>query len=247
MAKPAAPATRAEPQRKKLLTSGRLFFVLTCVVLYYGWATQTERYITPKRGIGYALGIIGGSLMLLLLVYSLRKRWHWLRFLGSTPSWFRFHMVLGILGPLCILYHSNFMTGATNSNVALFAMLTVAGSGLAGRYIYAHIHHGLYGHKLQLGELRAGAEGLRNASGGISFLPELVTRLESAEQRVLRAGPRLSILGFAKPTGGRGCGAARALAAAPLYPPVIARQRAQVGGRRDGAEASATERPCLCR
>jgi hypothetical protein len=198
--KPAAPATRAEPQRKKLLTSGRLFFVLTCVVLYYGWATQTERYITPKRGIGYALGIIGGSLMLLLLVYSLRKRWHWLRFLGSTPSWFRFHMVLGILGPLCILYHSNFMTGATNSNVALFAMLTVAGSGLAGRYIYAHIHHGLYGHKLQLGELRAGAEGLRSASGGISFLPELVTRLESAEQRVLRAGPRLSVLGFAKPT-----------------------------------------------
>jgi hypothetical protein len=199
VAKPAAPATRAEPQRKKLLTSGRLFFVLTCVVLYYGWATQTERYITPKRGIGYALGIIGGSLMLLLLVYSLRKRWHWLRFLGSTPSWFRFHMVLGILGPLCILYHSNFMTGATNSNVALFAMLTVAGSGLAGRYIYAHIHHGLYGHKLQLGELRAGAEGLRNASGGISFLPELVTRLEGAEKRVLRAGPRLSVLGFAKP------------------------------------------------
>ena len=102
-------------------------------------------------------GIIGGSLMLLLLLYSLRKRWSWLRFLGPTPSWFRAHMVLGILGPLCILYHSNFSTGATNSNVALFCMLTVAGSGLVGRYIYAHIHHGLYGRKLQLGRAaRAG-------------------------------------------------------------------------------------------
>jgi len=200
----AAPAVASpiEPdpqQRKGLLSTGRLFFVLVCALLYFGWSTQTERYINPNRGVGYALGIIGGSLMLLLLVYSLRKRWTWLSFLGSTPAWFRFHMVLGIAGPLCILYHSNFATGATNSNVALFSMLTVAGSGLIGRYIYVHIHHGLYGRKLELGELRAGAEGLRSLSGGISFLPELVTRIESAEQRLLKAGPHLSFLGFAKP------------------------------------------------
>jgi len=40
---------------------------------------------------------------------------------------------------------------------------------------------------------------LRSLSGGISFLPELVTRIESAEQRLLKAGPHLSFLGFAKP------------------------------------------------
>jgi hypothetical protein len=198
----AAPAVAlpAEPEpRRRVLTSGRLFFVLVSVLLYLGWSTQTERYINPNRGLGYALGIIGGSLMLLLLVYSLRKRWTWLAFLGSTPGWFRFHMVLGIAGPVCILYHSNFGTGATNSNVALFSMLTVAGSGLIGRYIYAHIHHGLYGRKLELGELRAGADGLRSLSGRISFLPELVTRIDTAEQRLLKAGPHLSFLGFAKP------------------------------------------------
>jgi hypothetical protein len=198
----AAPAVAlpAEPEpRRRLLTSGRLFFVLVSVLLYLGWSTQTERYISPNRGLGYALGIIGGSLMLVLLVYSLRKRWTWLAFLGSTPAWFRFHMVLGIAGPVCILYHSNFATGATNSNVALFSMLTVAGSGLIGRYIYAHIHHGLYGRKLELGELRAGADGLRSLSGRISFLPELVTRIDTAEQRLLKAGPHLSFLGFAKP------------------------------------------------
>ena len=195
----ASPIEPEPQQRKGLLSTGRLFFVLVTALLYLGWSTQTERYINPNRGVGYALGIIGGSLMLLLLVYSLRKRWNWLSFLGSTPGWFRFHMVLGIAGPLCILYHSNFATGATNSNVALFSMLTVAVSGLIGRYIYVHIHHGLYGRKLELGELRAGAEGLRNLSGGISFLPELVTRIESAEQRLLKAGPHLSFLGFAKP------------------------------------------------
>jgi hypothetical protein len=198
----AAPAMAARPEpapRWKLITTGRLFFVLVTVMLYYGWTTQTERYINPYRGLGYALGIIGGSLMLVLLAYSLRKRWAWLEFLGSTPSWFRFHMVLGIAGPLAILYHCNFSTGATNSNVALFSMLTVAGSGLIGRYIYGHVHNGLYGRKLELGELRVGAETLQSLSGRISFVPDLVTRIESAEQRVLQAGPKLSVLGFARP------------------------------------------------
>ena len=77
-------------------------------------------------------------------------------------------------------------------------MLTVAGSGLIGRYIYAHIHHGLYGRKLELGELRESAENL-HGQAGISFLPELAARLDAAEQQVLQAGARLSLLGFFKP------------------------------------------------
>ena len=190
----------SEPREKRrVITAGRLFFVAVAVALYLGWHMPTERYITPKRGLGYALGIIGGSLMLLLLVYSLRKRISWLRFLGPTPSWFRFHMVLGVLGPLCILYHANFSTGATNSNVALFCMLIVATSGLAGRYIYARIHHGLYGRKLELAELQAGAAGLRALSSNISFLPELVNRIEVAEQRLLRCAPSGALFGLVKP------------------------------------------------
>jgi hypothetical protein len=176
-----------------------VFFAVSALLLGVGFTTQTERYISPTRGFGYALGIIGGSLMLLLLVYSLRKRWSWLGFLGSTPAWFRFHMVLGILGPLCILYHSNFSTGATNSNVALFAMLAVAGSGFIGRYFYAHVHYGLYGRKLELGDLRAGADNLRGLSGNMSFLPELIGRIEASERRVLDTGPHLALLGFLKP------------------------------------------------
>ena len=196
----ARPVARAEPLKStRLISWNRVGFISLVVVLYLGWSMPTERYITPTRGFGYALGIIGGSLMLLLLVYSARKHFSWLRFLGPTPSWFRFHMVLGIVGPLCILFHSNFKTGAANSNVALFCMLTVAGSGFIGRYLYAHIHYGLYGRKLELGELQASASGLRELSRSVSFLPDLVERLEAAEQRLLACGPRLSLLGFLKP------------------------------------------------
>jgi hypothetical protein len=195
---PPAGPLRAK-QRKRLLSPGRIFFVIVTVLLCLGWYLPTEPYITPKRGLGYALGIAGGSLMLLLFLYSVRKRIRWLWIPGPTAAWFRFHMVLGILGPMCILYHSNFALGAPNSNVALFCMLTVAGSGLTGRYIYARIHHGLYGSKLTLRELQAGADRVRALPDTISFLPELVSRLETLEKRVLGAGPHLPVLGFVKP------------------------------------------------
>ena len=196
---PQPPKPQAQAERRPLLTFDRVFFAIAVLLIVIGLKFPTERYLTPTRGVGYALGIIGGSLMLLLLVYSLRKRWEWLRFLGSTPAWFRFHMVLGVLGPLCILYHSNFSTGATNSNVALFTMLAVAGSGVVGRYFYAHVHYGLYGRKLELDDVRAGADSLRRLAGSVSFLPELVGRIEAAEQRLLSAGPQLALLGFARP------------------------------------------------
>lgn len=196
--RPAVAQTNS-PARRRSDNVTRVFAILATLALVLGWWLPTERYITPERGIGYSLGIIGGSSMLLLLLYSARKRVRWLQFLGPVARWFRGHMVLGIVGPLCILYHSNFSLGATNSNVALWSMLTVAGSGLVGRYIYARIHHGLYGRKLSLKELQDGVEGLRAAGNSINFLPELVPRLEECEKTLLASGPRQPVLGFAKP------------------------------------------------
>ena len=195
------PATKTKTMTKKnlLQTPRGIFSVVAAAALILGWILPTHRYITPQRGVGYWLGIVGGSMMLILLLYSGVKRVHWFKFLGPVLGWFRFHMVLGILGPLCILYHCNFGLGAANSNVAFFCMVTVAGSGLIGRYLYAHIHQGLYGRKLSLEELQAGADGLRTLNASISFLPELVGRLETLEKRLLAVGPHAPLLGFLKP------------------------------------------------
>lgn len=193
------PISSPEQAKSRRVTPAGIFAVLAFVALVMGWYFPLQRYITPERGIGYALGITGASLMLLLLLYSARKHFRWLAFLGPVARWFRFHMILGILGPLCILYHSNFSLGAVNSNVALLCMLTVAGSGLIGRYIYSRIHLGLYGRKLSMGELRDSADGLRALSGTIGFLPQLVIKLEVCERKLLATGPSLPVLGFAKP------------------------------------------------
>ena len=185
--------------RRRWITPVRVFFAACALVIYLGWRLPTERYITPDTGLGYILGIVGGSLMLLLLLYSARKRFRWLKFMGSLSKWFEVHMAFGVLGPICILYHSNFSLGATNSNVALFCMLTVASSGLVGRYFYSHIHYGLYGRKMSLGELQQNAERLRTLQGTIAFLPELVNRLEQQEAKLLASGTRVPVLGLAKP------------------------------------------------
>ena len=124
-------------------------------------------------------------MMLLLLLYPLRKRIKMLRFLGSTSHWFRAHMILGLLGPLLVLYHSNFQLGSFNSRVALYCMLLVAGSGIVGRHIYAHIHRGLYGRKSNLVELRDDlTQSLENSHGLAMLLPNLTAKLETLAAEV---------------------------------------------------------------
>ncbi len=135
-------------------TSTWLFAIAVIAALIFGWQHRGEYYLTAEHGIGYALGIIGGSMMLLLLLYPLRKR---LSFMGRwlpLRLWFRIHMLLGVIGPLCILYHCNFQLGAANSNIALFCMGLMVGSGLIGRFIYIKIHYGLYGQRATLQELQ---------------------------------------------------------------------------------------------
>ncbi|MBA3582843.1 MAG: hypothetical protein H0W44_10390 [Gammaproteobacteria bacterium] len=130
-----------------------IFAIVVLSALYIGWQNRDEYYIHAEYGLGYALGIIGLTTMILLLLYPLRKRWSVIRDWGQVKYWFRIHMIMGILGPTAIIFHTNFHVGSTNSMVALTSMLLVVGSGLVGRYIYRKIHHGLYGRKITLKEL----------------------------------------------------------------------------------------------
>jgi len=134
----------------------RTNFFMICVtaVVLSGWTRREDNYISAETGAGYILGIIGGSLMLILLLYPISKRSKFLSRLIPLRYWFGIHMFLGIVGPVMILFHSNFQLGSLNSSIALFSMLLVAISGLVGRYIYTHIHHGLYGSRISIDELK---------------------------------------------------------------------------------------------
>jgi len=130
-----------------------LGYGVTLSLLYFGWLVSQQNYFTATSGTGYWLGILGACMMLLLLVYPVRKRKPNWAFLGSIKFWFRFHMFLGVSGPLFIIWHSGYHLGSLNGSVAFFSMIIVAVSGLIGRYLYRSIHHGLYGEKIQFNEL----------------------------------------------------------------------------------------------
>ena len=187
----AAPAARSAPSSPRpRLTAAQVGLALAALLVIVGWILPLGTYLTPRSGLGYALGIVGGSLMLALLIYPARKRIRALAVLGSNKAWFRIHMVLGVAGPICILYHCDYHLGAANSNVALVSMLVVAGSGLVGRYLYARIHNGLYGQKASLAELRSEAARLKGEGGGAGrLLPEFASRLDAAEKRVAQGLP----------------------------------------------------------
>jgi hypothetical protein len=166
-------------------TPARAFGLAALLLLLWGWQAQLGRLITPERGLGYILGIVGGSSMVLLLLYPARKRATWLRFIGGVPGWFRLHMILGVVGPICILFHANFSLGAANSNVALFCMLAVAGSGVVGRYFYTRLHARLDGRQANLLELQNIADTLTQQATVISVLPDLLSAIEREERHLL--------------------------------------------------------------
>jgi len=162
-----------------------MWTVVVAALIWWGSHAHLERYITPQRGVGYWLGIVGGSMMVLLLIYSARKRAPWLHWLGGIPTWFQIHMTLGVVGPVLVLFHSNFKLGATNSNVALICMLLVAGSGVVGRYIYTRLHAHMDGHETTLEQLKAVGERLRSQTTSIALLPGLLEAIDEVERRLI--------------------------------------------------------------
>ena len=142
----------ASAPRGRLITFASL---CALALIATGWWGREERDLVADEGLGYMLGIVGLSCMVTLLVYSIRKRARSLRQTGRISSWFQFHMILGLFGPVAILYHSNFGLGSLNSNVALLCALIVAGSGVAGRLVYTRIHHGLSDRRTSLDEMKA--------------------------------------------------------------------------------------------
>ena len=152
----ALPAVAPEPVSAASFALGRLTLIAVAafVPLFACWhVAQTAPY-RSGTGIGYALGLVGGSLMLILLLYPLRKRMHFMQHWGPLKYWFRLHMVGGILGPALVVFHSTFRVGSLNAAVALVSMLLVVASGLVGRFLYRKIHRGLYGSELTLKELQ---------------------------------------------------------------------------------------------
>ena len=187
------PGQRASGPSWYTRNGARIGYGLSAVAIAIGWINRESLPFTAEDGFGYWLGIVGASMMALLLLYPLRKKIRAMHVLGPTRHWFRAHMILGVLGPILVLYHSRFVLGSLNSRVALFCTLLVAGSGLVGRYLHARVHSGLYGRRLGLSELQERIKLSKDQqTRTASFVPNLVERVQQFDSLVLATNTTLS-------------------------------------------------------
>lgn len=149
------------PERYAGIGRGLLWFT-TFALIIAALLVSTGAVIKAGSGIGYYFGLVGGVMMLLMLLYPVRKHMRFAHNWGPLRYWFMWHMLFGIGGPVLVLFHSTFHVKSLNAGVALASMLLVAASGIVGRFIYKRIHHGLYGRKSNLEELQQAVDANQN-------------------------------------------------------------------------------------
>jgi hypothetical protein len=115
-----------------------------------------EGYWEWKAGgsVGHTLGVAGASMMVLMLLYSVRKRVGALRRLGPLSRWLDVHIFLGVFGPLLVVLHSTFKVQGLVA-LSFWSMIVVAASGVLGRYLYLQIPRTRAGEERALAELEA--------------------------------------------------------------------------------------------
>jgi len=163
-----------------LLHDGRSFYLTPLI--------ERPRHVDywilkPGGSRGYWLGVWGTGLMVLMHVYSLRRRARPLRRMGRLSTWLDFHIFCGILGPLLIVLHSSFKVQGLVA-VSFWSMVAVSLSGVLGRYLYLQIPRRRSGDELSLAEAAELDERitkrLRNefglSAGDLARLQALATR-----------------------------------------------------------------------
>lgn len=114
-----------------------------------------ELYTQLKPGglWGHGYGITGTAVMLLLLLYSIRKRTRLFGKIGPVSRWLDIHILFGIIGPLLVVLHTSFKLNGIIA-VSFWSMIAVALSGVLGRYLYLQIPRGIRGNELNINEIK---------------------------------------------------------------------------------------------
>jgi hypothetical protein len=171
-----------------------ILYSVSIALLFYYFYDGFDYYITPflerphhpdhqnvkPGGIrGHGLGIVGTMMMLLLLTYSLRKKNIIFGNIGKVGNWLDFHIFLGIMGPLFVILHSSFKLNGIVA-ISFWSMISVALSGILGRYLYLQIPRNISGHEMNLSDVETTNEQiLHEIELKYSVNRQSVTRMET--------------------------------------------------------------------
>ena len=128
----------------------------------------------PSGPYSHGLGMLGGLMIIVgVAMYMTRKRVRALSTAGRLSRWLEVHIFLCLLGPVLVAYHTTFKAGGVAA-ITLWTMLSVAASGIMGRFLYTQIPRNLNGTQLTMDEIeremRALEDTLRSTAAGASLV-----------------------------------------------------------------------------
>lgn len=106
----------------------------------------------PSKGIWHPIGWIGSGMMVVMMLYSARKRFGVFRSLGLLRHWLSAHMFLGIMGPVLVTFHTTFQFKGIIAT-SFWSMIFTMVFGILGRYIYVQIPRSLAGAELRVQDI----------------------------------------------------------------------------------------------
>ncbi len=145
----------------------------------YYWLPPAQRVYSPLHKAfkpggrwGHGIGVAATLVMLSNFLLPLRKHWRRLKGRKSIREWLTFHVFVGIMSPLVILFHAAFGSNNMIATLCYTSLVCVVGTGLVGRFLFGLIP--IAGdHYLEMTELRSRMEQLR---GSLNPLLETVRR-----------------------------------------------------------------------
>jgi hypothetical protein len=112
--------------------------------------------ITASSPLGHGIGWAGTASMLLMHVYSIRRRVRALARWGKLRQWLQFHIFMGLQGAMLVTFHSIHLKTVGNiAGITIVLTLVVVCSGIFGRYLFSLIPKNLNGERLGAREIEA--------------------------------------------------------------------------------------------
>jgi hypothetical protein len=109
--------------------------ILLAEVVVLGGLAAASRARPP---LTYEAGWLGAGSMLVMQLYSVRRRLRALRHFGALRSWLDAHVFLGLQGFVLTAYHSIGVSPSASLAAINFALVAiVVTTGVVGRYFYS--------------------------------------------------------------------------------------------------------------
>lgn len=113
----------------------------------FGYLKAYDIIYEPSKGIWHPVGWTGSAMMVVMMLYTLRKRLGFMSIFGSMRRWLSLHMFLGIMGPLLVTLHTTFKLHGLIAT-SFWCMIVTMVFGILGRYIYIQIPRSITGTEL---------------------------------------------------------------------------------------------------